>query len=715
MFICPNCKMKYEGEGGFCEECGTKLEEISFCPQCGGEKAPDENLCKKCAAAAVAAAEAKEEIATIADTEKGKKKSLKWLALGGVAAAALLLVVAVVIAVVLLVGGKGDKSNNYGIYLKDRELYYTDYSEEGGKQLTAQFISASNNIADEGLAESKYTINSLMSVTSNGNRMFYPDEIDDSGAYTVYYRDLNKKRAEPVVAVENVAAYTINEDGSEMLYIKSKNRTLCYSNFKEEQEIAKDVEIVYTYNGVEKIIYKTYDGSLFLWYKGGESRKIASECEVSNAVGSVNWELNTVYYTKGNSLYRWKEEDNSTVKIGDDILRVICIYTTGEMYFVREQENTVSLMDYVYDDMAEYDAELEEPEEPQYPQKPIYPKLSNFKSMERYLAAVKEYPIKLEEYRFKLKEYNGKLAKYNKAYEEYEQKLFRDGIRESLKETIISEKTYSLCYFDGTKETVLTDELDNYSVRCSYNNAKAVFATEKKVNADKINFMELNNEQAIFEFQQKLNETVRENYAVSGGKVSEITAENATGFRVSTYGEYIAYIEDVTGENVGDLYMVTFEGDELGKAELVDKDVYGGNIGWTQTDRIAYYKNISTGSVFIGDYYIEGKLIAKDIVSNSMFRGDEVYYYTNWNEAKGCGTLNVYINNGDGNYMTFELADAVYEYGFTSDGGVRYLCNRNADNNCGELYVYNNGETVKVDDNVMLIIDPRNYTTRTIR
>ena len=128
MRTCPKCGNELNDGTEFCYNCGAAVPDALFCPECGKQTNPEFAFCQSCGASiAKAPAEEKPAPAPVKNAKK-KKFPIKAIVFGGIGIA----VAAVLIIVLsLLLGGRGKAGNNYILYLKDREIFFSDLKKDG--------------------------------------------------------------------------------------------------------------------------------------------------------------------------------------------------------------------------------------------------------------------------------------------------------------------------------------------------------------------------------------------------------------------------------------------------------------------------------------------------------------------------------------------------------------------------------------------------------
>ncbi|MBQ4066172.1 MAG: hypothetical protein IJD22_00885, partial [Clostridia bacterium] len=137
----------------------------------------------------------------------------------------------------------------------------------------------------------------------------------------------------------------------------------------------------------------------------------------------------------------------------------------------------------------------------------------------------------------------------------------------------------------------------------------------------------------------------------------------------------------------------------LGKAELVDEDVYTGSVYFIGDSKLLYFKDVED---YEGDLYINGKNIDSDVyVYYSMIRytDDTVYYVTDYDDEDGCGTLKMTTGK-----KGVKLYDDVHSFSLLPDGTVVFLYDYSDKHFTGELYYCSGKKAKKIDEDVSCIV-----------
>lgn len=109
------------------------------------------------------------------------------------------------------------KQANYGLYIKDSELFFTSL-ESDSWQLSKRLVD-DESIEDKDFAVQGYTIAYYTTVSADGSLVFFPDKISgkDDGC-NLYYRKTNDAESDPTKIDSDVTEYTIDSSASIVTY-----------------------------------------------------------------------------------------------------------------------------------------------------------------------------------------------------------------------------------------------------------------------------------------------------------------------------------------------------------------------------------------------------------------------------------------------------------------------------------------------------------------
>lgn len=309
MRTCPKCNKELEEGEKFCGSCGAPISEVA-------EETAEEN----------------------AETKTDKKKTFLFAGVGVVA-----LIAAILLISLFSKGGKGA----YGLYLKDDELVYADCSNGETTEITSRLLDG-EAFGDYEFAKLASKVAYRTQLSEDGKHIFYPDKLGySSGGYTLYYRDIDEPKEEPVKIDSEVYQYTINKKGTQVVYIKGSEQNLYLHDLNDKEKIASEVYSYYVSEDGKKISYLTREGDYYLWSSGKDKEKIASDI---SSIEYVSEDLSEVYFIKDDALYKKSEKSEDRVKIASDVGSVEAVYDSGEVYYIKTETVEKKVEDYVYDD-----------------------------------------------------------------------------------------------------------------------------------------------------------------------------------------------------------------------------------------------------------------------------------------------------------------------------------------------------------------------------
>jgi hypothetical protein len=694
MITCPKCNKELSDGTKFCDGCGAQIFETIFCPNCGKQTSTEFAFCQSCGAS-ITETPAEEQPAAV-PTEK-KKLPKKAIMFGGIGVA----VVAVLILVISLFSGGGKAKNDFTLYLKDSEIFFSDMKKDSEAwQLTSRLVD-SEDVDDDDLAYAASTLGSYICTSEDGKYIFFPDKIaDDDDGFNLYYRELGNPEAEAVKIDSDIQSYTVNTSATIVTYLKGEEGNLYQYKLAEDSKdkVASEVEGFEVSDDGTKIGYINSEGSLYLKYAGKDKEKIASEV---TSLEYLTDDFKTVYYIKEGSLYK-QVEGEDRVKIASEVYRVIKIYETGEIYYLTSEAGEISLMDYVTDDMKTTDASITEPSYPNYPNSPSRPSWWDYDTDAEYDAAYEAYEDAYEAWEA---ECDRMETEYYAAREAWYAKQSRDELREDLEEEVLEQSNYSLCFYNGTEATVITDAFvgDYYDSDYTYASDAPVIIYEA-YNQSSLEKVKLSEVESIYDIEEMVEAALfssSERYIAVKTTATVVEQEKeARNFRINSSGTVVYYIDDIPDEkSYGELYRISITNGTVGKAEVYDSDVYTGYCYFAGDDKFVYYKDYkdSKGELYVNKVKIDYDVSVYSTVVYSD--SDKVIYFTDWNDKKDYGTLKIY-QGGE----SVKVADDVHNFSTMSDGRILYLYDYSLNYYKGELHVWENGETRKIDDDVVAVI-----------
>ena len=618
----------------------------------------------------------------------------------------------IVLAAVLVpkVISKFTKAPDKIFYLKDDGISYTSVSKVKTKEVT------DNLYADGAFADAPYSVSKYISLSEDGKRMFYPEDItnSDSGA-TIYYCRINSGNSKGKKIDSEITSYVINKNGTKIYYLKGSEGDLYVSDLSDKDKIDNNVTEFYLDETGNKLLYVTNNGVIYS-KDGSKDRE-----KVDNNITSLKYvstDLKTIYYLKEDALYL-KSGDKEEEKIISGVSDVVRIYDTGEIYYKKANDVEMKISDFVNDDMADVDAAMKEPIEPTYPNYddckpttayPTEPSYSNYTDSwgyidwDSYYDVYDEYTAQVDEYNKQWNDaYDAAKNKYDKEYEAYNQKSKeytakqeRDLLRNSLASETIKITRSSLNYYKDGDSSKITDNYN--SLICpGLNKPVLIYANNKEAEFNKINLSEVTSYDDVFNFATDATEAKTDTYVAVNEKASKLKQDDTGSFTINKAGDKIYYYQNCNvNESRGDLYYVNIKDNSLSSPMLCYKDISEYQV--CSDGKILYFKNVKEDS---GDLYIDDKKIDSEVyIYFSYILGGKVkngiIYRTDYDDIKNSYTLKRY--NGK---KSVDIAKDVYDNYIVNDKQIAYITDYNEDDQVGDAYLYNSsGKSKQIDKNI---------------
>lgn len=222
MTNCPKCNKELSDGTKFCDGCGAQIFETIFCPNCGKQTSTEFASCQSCGASiAETPIDAEEPLAAVPTEKKKLPKKLILFGGSGVAVIAVLIIV-----ISLLFSGVGNGKNNYALYLKDNEIFFTDLKKNSKAwQLTSDLFDTDYEGSTKELAEAGYGLSCYTYMSEDGKYIFFPDKTDDA-TFNLYYKEVAKPDSEAIKIDSNIQFYTVNTSATLVTYLKGDENNL---------------------------------------------------------------------------------------------------------------------------------------------------------------------------------------------------------------------------------------------------------------------------------------------------------------------------------------------------------------------------------------------------------------------------------------------------------------------------------------------------------
>ena len=280
---CSKCNSEIPDDSIFCSACGEKVENGSVRP----------------AIPIIEGVKKKGNLFnSIADKSKGsqdKKRHIGFnLSRTMVALIAGGITVIAIILLVVLISINSNTTANLGLYIRDREIFFTDFSNKAPIQLSAGLIDMDEeNVNNEDFANAREVLSRLMIASTDAKKLLYPDKIDGDGAFSLYYRNLEDLETQPIKIASSVKMYASNETLDQIVYLNADNNALYRHNLENKEKIASDVYGFYCSKDGSIIYYRTLDGDLYLINQEATKEKIDSGITYISAISE---DCRTLYY-----------------------------------------------------------------------------------------------------------------------------------------------------------------------------------------------------------------------------------------------------------------------------------------------------------------------------------------------------------------------------------------------------------------------------------
>lgn len=651
---------------------------MNKCPECLKELPNELNVCNSCGAIVKTEKEIK--------VKKTKKKGL-------VISISLILVLTIIASTVFVVPSilprQIEKEVNYAVYIKDKEIHYTDLEDEERKtqQLTSRLFDVEDLENDE-LSEIAYDIEEYTYISKDGKYIFFIDKIDDyDEGPSLYYREIGNSESQTFKIDSDIMYYNVNEASTIVTYTKGEERSLYQYKISEDtkEKIANETKDFVVSDDGTNIFFINQENSLYFKNIEVEKEKIASEIK---SIEHISEDFNSIYYIKEDSLYK-QILGEERIKISTNVATLVNQYDSGEIYYLKFKKVEAPLIDFITDDKSEDN----------YISEPVYPSAPSwwdYDTDEEYDIAYKKYIKAYEE--------------YDVEYAAYLEKLKRDELRYELEEDTYSYIEYTLCYFDGTKETVISDYIyDSYDLEASDETPIIYYESYNEPNFDNIKLSNLTDSYDAYDLIREALYRSPEYYLAIKSTSTEVEAEDKiSNFKMNSSGSMAYYIDNVSEEKEhGDLYSVLIKDGKVEKPMLYDNDVYTWKSDFLGDSQFIYFKDCNDG---VGDLYINKEVIDYDvdIYGVEYIQSiNKIFYYCDWSSDYCSGTLKYYCNG-----ETLKVGDDIYMYATMPDGRILYLCDYSNKYYKGELREWNSGEYIKISDDVVAVFDVYNKECR---
>jgi len=603
-----------------------------------------------------------------------------------------IVLVAIVFAVRLLFSG-GSVERPI-VYLMDGDtLQFYNSSMKESSTITSNISTSESGY---------YSIGTRLS--EDGRYLMYLDG-DSPGGNTLYLRNVDSEKPKNPdksdkgikLASDVSSRFWFTEDGKYAVYLKTDGN-LYYHDYKESVKLDSDVyEYGIHITEQNRILYSKQESDFtYTLYSqmigSSKDTKVKIDSGVASAFSS-DWIAEdgaTILYLKAvegdtaADLYRFSFKDEQKVKVAGNVENVVDYDpSNGSVVYAKKGNASTDIDAFtlfgIEDDMASADAAMTEPQP------------SDYKTTTRGVFGDVETVDQ---------------TAYNAARMEYNQKLMRDEIRESVNNDYRFSELgggYDIYVQKGGDEVKLVSPnmlyeetammMEEYLVYCEIV-VDGGTTTKISTFADGNALWEymVNDENFIknIKFAWKL-------MPLSGGEPAEIYTMKVEG--EPTYPHIldnaIYYISDVSASGQGELYKAKITKGVLSNPEKIDDDVYDIQID-RETNTLLYSKDVKDS---VGDLYIykngNKNKISGDVYTARNYlenEGKSILYMKEWNKDKYYGDLYLYTKDSK------KITGDVYRSYYRDDKRIYILKNYNINSQKGDLYLYTGKDQLQLLD-----------------
>lgn len=176
------------------------------------------------------------------------------------------------------------------------------------------------------------------------------------------------------------------------------------------------------------------------------------------------------------------------------------------------------------------------------------------------------------------------------------------------------------------------------------------------------------------------------------------TGDKTAMIELSDDGKTLWYASKENDDNTYTLYRMDIS-DGVTTGEKIDDDISIGTFKLTRDGKVVYAKNYN-GTTY--DLYADKKMIDSDISTADyvVYQDGTFYYMTDYDSDTGSAVLKCCGENGESKRIKRDV-DSFF---VASSGAVLILSDVSKGSAKGELYIYDGGEPIKVDDDVTSIL-----------
>ncbi|MBQ6570359.1 MAG: hypothetical protein IJL87_08880 [Clostridia bacterium] len=627
------------------------------------------------------------------------------------AAAALAMVFFVVVPLVNSL--KGAKDRNIVFYIDDEKLYALDADNKKAEPVRLSGKLTVDGDVEDGMSRVLMGTKYL----KNSNTVLFVDKVDDDDdTYTLKTLKFDKKAAETdptEIDSEIKGGYILTADEKRLFYLNEEGTFYCH-DFKERKRIAKGVESFFVSEDGSFIAYMIDDELYSVDSKSLEAEKVAEDIEYAGFNSMTvdeegGYSAPALAYADYDSIYVLSKNGNKKIADYDMETTQVTFFSVnekGEVIYLVDDSEFVSVYDFFEDDLIQSDAQIEEPDE------------NDSKYWKEWDYSWWGTPI--------VYEYT---AEYERLYAQYEEKEEREQLRKEMRSFALP--SLSVYYYDGIATKKIADYLDYRILENNFQMYQKddiiLFRAFNPDNFGSMKFSEYysaNPDMSTAEIRGIITGEYYSAYKIfisKGGNVSELNtdvwlSEVRTNSKKTSL--YYLFTSDLNSEK--DLYKIDLTGDKIGAPELLYTDIV--KYCLNDKDEIITARNPieleEDGDYVSCDLYINDKKIDSDVIIGLDFydgplaesefvhysSDGTLFYMTDFNnEDEDAFTGKVVQYDGK---ETKTLAKGAFMFCPVAKDKLFYLDNfQDPHRGSGQLEYYNGGETEKIGRNTNLVFN----------
>ncbi|GEM_PF-4485906 len=620
---------------------------------------------------------------------------------------ALLIFVAAVVAILAVLfikqSGKSSAAEAPVVFIRDNLLMLMEKDELKPTELSG-LLPENKLMAATDSWQQSLMMDQLFMLNVQRDKMFFLKEVTDDGKAVLYYRDLSKSPSDGKPGVELASAiseanrifFEISEDGESVLYLKDysnqRGGSLYLHDLRKEALVDEQVTAYYYADKPGLLYYMTFDEQnrqiIKMARRSSPDKKTLIDTDVWFIL-NIDPDSGEIYYLKTTSTGSYdfysKLPDQSPVKLVSNMEYTVGAIQKGSFFYRTIEPKKLTLFDVVTDDLADSDALIKEPKREDYTTEERR-RMTNFWTGKPFEADVEVFDQ----------------PGFDKAMRQYEEKAKRDKLRLELKAGVFD--LTGVHYFGGGSSVSVADSYENLLWVDAKTGTVIYKAADIEV-TPKVPLSEVSfPEEVKAKYRGNLNEAA-EAYIYTP-RTGTVKLNRESG---ASLGQAALSLDDqkLYGiEKEGALVAFDMEEGLPVHRKVLDEDVYLFQYIAEKKSKLFYYKR-SDGGTSALHVYTDGasQQISGDVdykLSKYYPHLDELYYLTAYDSSSRAGILYLYRDG-----KSVKIADNVHDYYYNESGGLYYIVNFSR--GTGDLMRVGDEKHEQVADRVRFMFEEPDY------